>query len=140
MKDNPDSGLHWIGTSTFPDCMLSKPKDRRIAALLALAGAILPVSGFHKFYMGQPKWGILYVLLSATMIPKVASAIEAIWYLFQDADEFAQSSGAVTQKTRPIQTIAAADALRQLEQLRLEGLVSEYEFEQKRRQLLDRIG
>lgn len=100
----------------------------------------MPVSGFHKFYMGQPKWGILYVLLSATMIPKVASAIEAIWYLFQDADEFAQSSGAVTQKTRPIQTIAAADALRQLEQLRLEGLVSEYEFEQKRRQLLDRIG
>jgi TM2 domain-containing membrane protein YozV len=122
--------------------MLSKPKDRRIAALLALAGAILPVSGFHKFYMGQPKWGILYLLLSATMIPKAASAIEAVWYLFQDSDTFSQAyglPGAAAQETAP-QAIAIAEALRQLEQLRQEGLVSEYEFEQKRRQLLDRMG
>jgi hypothetical protein len=34
---------------------------------------------------------------------------------------------------------AIADALRQLDSLRQEGLLSEYEFEQKRRQLLDRI-
>ncbi len=88
--------------------------------------------------MGQPKWGILYLLLSATQVPRIASAIEAIYYLFQD-DAFAHSpSGA--QETAPIQTIAVADALRQLEQLRQEGLVSEYEFEQKRRQLLDRMG
>jgi len=123
--------------------MLSKPKDRRIAALLALAGAVSPVSGFHKFYMGQPKWGILYLLLSVTMIPRIASAIEAVWYLFQDADAFAQASGspvAAAQQTMPLQAIAVAEALRQLEQLRQEGLVSEYEFEQKRRQLLDRIG
>ncbi|HBE56290.1 MAG TPA: hypothetical protein DDW56_01850 [Cyanobacteria bacterium UBA11366] len=39
----------------------------------------------------------------------------------------------------PAQIGAIADALRQLDILRQEGLMSEYEFEQKRRQLLDRI-
>jgi hypothetical protein len=34
---------------------------------------------------------------------------------------------------------AIADAVRHLDQLRADGLISEYEFEQKRRQLLDRI-
>ena len=39
----------------------------------------------------------------------------------------------------PAQVGAIADALRQLDSLRQDGLMSEYEFEQKRRQLLDRI-
>ncbi len=39
----------------------------------------------------------------------------------------------------PAQVGAIADALRQLDKLRQDGLMSEYEFEQKRRQLLDRI-
>jgi hypothetical protein len=39
----------------------------------------------------------------------------------------------------PNQVSAIADALRELDDLRQDGLISEYEFEQKRRQLLDRI-
>ena len=39
----------------------------------------------------------------------------------------------------PGQVSAIAEAVRQLDQLRADGLISEYEFEQKRRQLLDRI-
>ena len=35
--------------------------------------------------------------------------------------------------------VTIADAMRHLDQLRQEGLITEYEFEQKRRQLLDRI-
>jgi Short C-terminal domain len=31
------------------------------------------------------------------------------------------------------------DGIRQLEQLRVDGLITEYEFEQKRRQFLDRM-
>ena len=89
--------------------------------------------------MGQPRWGIVYLLLSATQIPRIASAIEAIYYLFQDSDVFAHLPYGA-QEAVPIQAIAIAEALRQLEQLRQEGLVSEYEFEQKRRQLLDRMG
>jgi hypothetical protein len=34
---------------------------------------------------------------------------------------------------------SVANALRELEALRQDGLISEYEFEQKRRQMLDQI-
>lgn len=94
---------------------------------------------------------MVYLLLSWTLIPKVASAIEGAWYLFQDSDEFAKVYGAThrTDTSRvggdstilePTQVGVVADAVRQLEQLRQDGLISEYEFEQKRRQLLDRLG
>lgn len=122
--------------------MFSQPKNRTLAAMLALSGVLIPISGLHKFYLGQPGWGLLYLLLSWTPIPKVASAIEAVWYLAQDGQQFdrsfnfgiRQQSSVVPQSVENI-----AEALRQLDSLRLEGLVSEYEFEQKRRQLLDRI-
>jgi TM2 domain-containing membrane protein YozV len=135
--------------------MLTKPKDRKVAAVLAFAGAVpIPVlngtiSGLHKFYLGQPRWGIVYLLLGLTPIPTIASLIEGAWYLFQDGDEFEQTfnAGSSTSVPRPpaannvtpIQVGTIAESLRQLDQLRQDGLVSEYEFEQKRRKLLDRI-
>jgi TM2 domain-containing membrane protein YozV len=125
--------------------LLSQPKDRRIATLLAWAGAVMPISGLHKFYLGQPAWGVVYLMLSWTMIPKIASAIEGIWYLLQNQAEFDSNfNGALppappAPPIDPTQIEAVATALRQLDQLRQDGLMSEYEFEQKRRQLLDRI-
>ncbi len=122
--------------------MLRLEKNRKVAAALALSGVITPVAGLHKFYLGQPVWGIVYLLLSWTPIPRVASAIEACWYLIQDPEQFDQNfnlsaNSANWQSTPDVSLIA--DALRQLDQLRLEGLISEYEFEQKRRRLLDKI-
>jgi len=127
----------------------AKLKDRKVAALLALVSSIpfLP-SGLHKFYLGQMQWGVVYLLLSGTPISKFASALEGIWYLFQDKDEFDQIFNRLAIGSSPIETVsldttqmtAIGDTLRQLDQLRQDGLLSEYEFEQKRRQLLDRIG
>ncbi len=124
--------------------MLSKPKSQSVSAILALIGTVIPICGLHKFYLGQPLWGILYVLLSWTPIPHVASAIEGVWYLAQDKEEFDRKFNfnlepAASKFVEPIQVSAIADALRQLDSLRQDGLISEYEFEQKRRQLLDRI-
>jgi TM2 domain-containing membrane protein YozV len=130
--------------------MLSKPKNRKVAAILAFVSIVIPISGLHKFYVGQPLWGSLYILLSlATPIPKIASAIEGVWYLTQGNDEFDQNfNGAINPQSRvqtPLETVdpakigAIAEAVRQLDQLRQDGLISEYEFEQKRRQLLDHI-
>jgi hypothetical protein len=103
---------------------------------------------------------LLYLLLSWTPIPRVASAIEGFWYLVQDNEEFdlnfnselGMSGTSVTNlanfsvlSKRPSNTVmpdrvsAIADAMRELDNLRQEGLISEYEFEQKRRQLLDSI-
>ncbi len=123
--------------------MLTKRKSRSVAAVLAFSGT-LTISGLHKFYLGQHLWGILYVLLSWTPIPKVASAIEGVWYLAQDEEAFDRNfnlgkSAAKSSQRMSNQVGAVADALRELDALRQDGLISEYEFEQKRRQLLDQI-
>lgn len=130
--------------------MLSKPKSRKVAALLALTGTVIPIAGLHKLYLGQPLWGLLYLLLSWTPIPRVACAIEGVWYLTQDEEQFdrnfnhALGEFDVAAIATPIKTVnsvsAIAEAMRQLDTLRQDGLISEYEFEQKRRQLLKRIG
>lgn len=124
--------------------------------------------GLHKFYLRQWRWGIVYLILSVTHISQIASLIEGLWYLSQSKElfncNFNDSNGAIaptSTKTAPIspsvisstsdlfsqsphlafnQVEAIADAVRQIETLRQDGLISEYEFEQKRRQLLDRIG
>ncbi len=131
--------------------MLSKLKSRKVAAILAFTGTLIPLAGLHKFYLGQPLWGLVYVLLSWTPIPHVASAIEGVWYLAHDGDEFDRNfnlnlEGATFSlvPNRPLAVAqtnvsAIAEALRQLDCLRQDGLISEYEFEQKRRKLLDRM-
>ncbi len=118
-------------------------KDRKIAAALAFAGILLP--GLHKFYLGQPRWGLIYLLLSGTPISKIASLLEGLWYLLHEQPEFEQQFRGSTPvapvaPVAPVQVSQMAEALRQLEQLRQEGLISEYEFEQKRRQLVEQIG
>ncbi len=123
--------------------MLIKQKSRSVAAILAFSGT-LTISGLHKFYLGQPFWGFLYVLLSWTPIPKVASAIEGVWYLAQDEETFNQKFNpgqSVVKSSNSVnnQVGVIANALRELDALRQDGLISEYEFEQKRRQLLNQI-
>ena len=117
---------------------LAQFQQRHVAIVLAFASVVLPVAGLHKFYLGQHRWGLVYLLLSWTPIPHVAAAIEAVWFLTQP-EEFTQRN--------PVAKVAAAnlvvpqltDGIRQLEQLRVDGLITEYEFEQKRRQFLDRM-
>ena len=120
------------------------PKNRQVAAILAFGGVVLPVAGFHKFYLGQHLWGIVYLLLSWTPIPHIASAIDAVWYLTQASTRFDRnfnstslSLAASTIVAHPMTSVA--ESIRELDKLREDGLISEYEFEQKRRQWLDRV-
>ena len=43
------------------------------------------------------------------------------------------------RRIEPLQVDMVSGGLRELDKLRAEGLITDYEFEQKRRQLLDRI-
>ena len=122
------------------------PRNSQVAAILAFVGVVLPVAGFHKFYLGQPLWGIVYLLLSWTPIPHIASAIDAVWYLTQDNTRFDRNFNltSTTALLAPAQImnqpmINVAESIRELDKLREDGLISEYEFEQKRRQWLDRV-
>jgi TM2 domain-containing membrane protein YozV len=129
--------------------LINQPRSRKIAVLLALAGTLttpIPIVGIHKFYLRQYVWGVLYLLLAATPIPHVACAIEAVWYLAQDKEEwetrFNDLAASPRQPKTPANTqnvTVVASSLRQLDQLRQEGLISEYEFEQKRREFLDLV-
>ena len=130
--------------------LLKLPKRRRVAVIMALLGTVTPIAGLHKFYLGQPFWGLIYFLCWSTPIPRIASAIEVVWYLIQDKDDFDRrfnflvspsesSTSIIAPGIDPERVKAIANALRELDKLRSDGLMSEYEFEQKRRQLLDRI-
>jgi len=128
------------------ESVFKQPKSQKAAILLAAMGAVTPLAGLHKFYLGRPGWGVAYLLLSWTPIPHVASAIEAVWYLVQDGDRFQQrfSSGqaatVATSDDTAERVAALAEALRELDRLRADGLLSEHEFEQKRRRLIERLG
>lgn len=116
-------------------------KNRRVAVVLALLGTVTPIAGLHKLYLGQPIWGIVYLLLWSTPIARVAAAIDAVWYIVQDVEQFERQFNGHSQynlNTAP-QVKAIAEAMRELDRLREDGLVTEYEFEQKRRQLLERL-
>lgn len=133
-------------SSPSPGSKFSSSSRMAIAAALAFAGALnplpIPMTGLHKFYLGQPFWGGIYLLLWWTQIPRIACAVEGVWLLSRSRREGFSSEPAVgaddgihiSQKTQAIAT-----ALRELEQLRQEGLISEQEFEQNRRKLLQRL-
>ncbi len=127
-------------------------KSRKLAAGLALLG-VVTLPGIHRFYLGQSRWGLVYLLLAwKTPLSRIASGIEALWYLFLDDDEFEHTFNApnslVTVKEErdqdqpsldPAKVEQVANAVREMENLRQEGLITEAEFEQKRRKLLDQI-
>ncbi|MEM6451563.1 MAG: SHOCT domain-containing protein [Cyanobacteria bacterium P01_D01_bin.105] len=128
----------------------------------------IPLAWLHKFYLGQYFWGLVYLVLAPTRLPQIACCFEGIWYLTQSDESFiarfprsnhfilsgpTASDNAVSDKVvfdkatsdkathLPIDQTATqtATAIREIEQLRQEGLITEYEFEQKRRRLLDRV-
>lgn len=111
-------------------------KNRLAAASLAI---LVGMFGIHKFYLGRSAAGILYLLFCWTGLPGLVGLVEGIVYLFQSDGEFDSkyNIGLVSAPEKflpdPIET------LKRLEGLRQEGLISEQEFEIKRRQLLDRI-
>ena len=119
-------------------------KNRRVAVVLALLGTIAPVTGLHKFYLGQPIYGVIYLILWSTPIPRIASAIDLVWYIVQDEEQFEYQFNGIAKgqyavdEARKVEAIA--DALQKLDRLRKDGLMTEYEFEQKRRQLLEKVG
>ena len=62
----------------------AKKKNRTLAGVLAiLTGTI----GIHKFYMGQWKKGILYLLFFWTGVPGLLSVLEGAHLLGSDEEE-----------------------------------------------------
>ncbi|MEO1589857.1 MAG: SHOCT domain-containing protein [Cyanobacteria bacterium J06632_22] len=112
-------------------------------ALLAFVGAVqptpIPLTFLHKLYLKQYGWSLVYLLLGLTQIARVACAIEGVWYVLgAPRPTLSGLTPPPAASAAPAQALEArAAAIRTLEQLRQDGLLSEYEFEQQRRQVLD---
>ncbi|MCL2012395.1 MAG: TM2 domain-containing protein [Cystobacterineae bacterium] len=65
-------------------------KSRGSAALLAF---FLGGIGIHKFYLGRPFQGIIYLLFFWTLIPGIIAFIEFIVYLCMSDESFAAKYG-----------------------------------------------
>ena len=65
-------------------------KNRTTAALL---GIFLGGFGFHKFYLGQPVLGIIYLVLVWTWLPVIAGFLEGLYYLTLSDTQFAEKYG-----------------------------------------------
>jgi len=69
---------------------LKPVKNKTVAGVL---GILLGGAGIHKFYLGKPGIGILYLLFCWAYIPSLLGIIEGIGYLVMDEDTFAQKYG-----------------------------------------------
>ena len=169
MQNSPTSSSN---KTTDSSPVLEANKSRKVAIALAFAGLLpipLPLAWVHKFYLGQYLWGIVYLVLAPTGLPKVACCLEGLWYASQNDEDFStrfptaqetwvaattltRASGSQLETVQKVLKIKKTESsvvrpqnenpaavLRELDQLRQEGLMTEYEFEQKRRKLLDQI-
>lgn len=65
-------------------------KNKITAGLLAL---LLGGLGAHKFYLGKPVQGVLYILFCWAFIPSILALVEGIMYLTSSDEEFAIKYG-----------------------------------------------
>jgi TM2 domain len=65
-------------------------KSKTTAGIFAL---LLGGFGVHKFYLGKPVQGILYILFCWTFIPAVIALVEGIIYLTKSDAEFRAKYG-----------------------------------------------
>lgn len=107
-------------------------KNRFVAALLAF---FLGGLGFHKFYLNKPGQGILYLLFCWTFIPSVIALVEFLIFIFMDDKTFDMkynSNVNLIDKS----TVNVSDELEKLYNLKEKGIITNEEFEERKRKLL----
>jgi len=60
-------------------------KNKFIAATLAI---LLWGLGFHRFYLGKPWSGVLYLVFCFTLLPMIAWIVEGAFFLLQSKEDF----------------------------------------------------
>ncbi len=70
-----------------PSQIAVSSKNKTTAGIFAL---VLGGLGIHRFYLGQPGVGLLYILFCWTLIPAVIALVEGIQLLTMQDAEFAK--------------------------------------------------
>ena len=75
-------------------------KNKFVAFLLAF---FLGGFGAHKFYLGKPMWGIVYLVLCWTYIPSIIAFVEGLIYLCTSDKDFQAKYGEQSIEATPKQ-------------------------------------
>jgi TM2 domain-containing membrane protein YozV len=123
-----------------------KRKDKTAAGLLAL---FLGGFGVHKFYLGNAGMGILYLLFCWTLIPAFIGLIEGILLLTMNEQAFDAKYNNYMQpqpqrqpQQRPVNqqrvnpNMSVSEELEKLHGLKEKGVLTQEEFDLKKKQLL----
>lgn len=113
--------------------------------------------GAHRFYLGQPGLGLLYLLFCWTFIPALLALIDFICLLLMSDDQFNQKYNLTAMLMRGQQTAApnnnsnvvainmgaqpqaaqsATDEIKKLYELKEKGIITQEEFEMKKKTIL----
>lgn len=123
-------------------------KSKTTAAILAI---FLGGIGVHRFYLNQSGLGILYLLFCWTFIPLIVSLIDFIWLLTMDENTFNQKFNSPYHTSYPNHTnitvnngsqnqvhstTSVSDEIKKLYDLKEKGIITQEEFELKKKILL----
>jgi TM2 domain-containing membrane protein YozV len=130
-------------------------KDKNTAGIYAL---LLGSFGVHRFYLGSPVTGLIYLFFCWTFIPAMLGVIEGIQLLSMSKEAFdakynglllappvpsAQNIVVNVQNALPGAGVAPAvdplEQIRRLHELKVAGALTEEEFATEKARLLDRM-
>lgn len=86
-----DGSSHIVVQNTIAAPAYARPAKSRMAAILL--ALFLGGIGMHKFYLGRPGQGLLYLIFCWTFIPSVVALIEAIVYILSSDEAFHHKYG-----------------------------------------------
>lgn len=108
-------------------------KDKLTAGIL---GIFLGGIGVHRFYLGHIGKGIIYLLFFWTFIPALVGLIEGIGYLTMSQAEFNEYIDKRNDKRTTVLVVNKADELTKFHSLKEQGVITQEEFEKKKKELL----
>jgi TM2 domain-containing membrane protein YozV len=111
-------------------------KNKTTAALLAI---FLGWAGGHKFYLGRPVVGLIYIFLGFGVISGILGFIEGLIYLTMSDNAFDAKYNNQNQNfvNSPLNSgVSNADELEKLYNLKEKGILTEEEFQAKKSKLI----
>lgn len=129
-------------------------KSKTTAAVLAF---FLGGIGVHRFYLGNNGLGLIYLIMSWTLIPAFIAFLETFYFLLMSDQEFDMKYNQQTRflpaqqqapqqigqnvtvnvpSSGPSAQVDVADQLGKLNDLRVAGAITDEEFQAQKRKLL----